>query len=169
MLNTLLDLTLVVVALTMAPALAHALELPGKMRLTKDVYFEVQRIYYPGFTIAGFGGPASILLTVVLLFITPFETRIFWFALIALFGLAAMEIVYWTVIHPVNKIWMHDAQLSSAASGFFSFGGRNPGSDPSPPEWTDLRNRWEYAHTVRAALALCSFVALVLGHCLARC
>jgi hypothetical protein len=30
------------------PALAHALELPGKMRLTKDAYFAMQHIYYPG-------------------------------------------------------------------------------------------------------------------------
>jgi hypothetical protein len=42
LLNAVQDLTLVVVGFTMAPALAHALELPGKMRVTKDVYFQVQ-------------------------------------------------------------------------------------------------------------------------------
>ena len=84
--------------------------------------------------------------------------------LIALSGLARMEIVYWTVIHPVNKIWVKDMPLSSAASGFFSFGRLSPGSNARPPEWTDLRNRWEYAHAIRAVLALCSFVALVIGH-----
>jgi hypothetical protein len=164
MLNALQELTLVVIAFTMAPVLAHALELPGKMRLAKDAYFQVQRIYYPGFTIAGFGGPASILLTFVLLFLAPYGTRVFWLTVVALCGLVGMEIVYWTVIHPVNKVWVQDLPLSSAASGFFGFGRRNPGSDARSPEWTDLRNRWEYAHAVRAGLAFCSFVALVIGH-----
>jgi hypothetical protein len=45
--------TLAVVAVALSAALAHALEVPGKMRLTKDEYFVVQSIYYPGFTIAG--------------------------------------------------------------------------------------------------------------------
>lgn len=34
-------------------AFAHALERPGEMRLTCEDYERVQRIYYPGFTIAG--------------------------------------------------------------------------------------------------------------------
>jgi hypothetical protein len=85
-------------------------------------------------------------------------------ALIALCGLVSMEIVYWIVIHPVNKVWVGDLPLSTAASGFFGVGRRNPSSEARTPEWTDLRNRWEYAHAVRAGLALCSFVALVIGH-----
>jgi hypothetical protein len=47
----------------MALTLAHALELPGKMRLTKEIYFAMQPIYYPGFTIGGFAEPASLILT----------------------------------------------------------------------------------------------------------
>jgi hypothetical protein len=46
-------LTTVLVAVAMVPALAHALEYPGKMRLSRDAYLTVQPIYYPGFTIAG--------------------------------------------------------------------------------------------------------------------
>ena len=38
----------------MALALAHALERPGKMRLSKEL--AIQPIYYPGFT---FGGTAE--------------------------------------------------------------------------------------------------------------
>jgi hypothetical protein len=40
-------------AVTMALSLAHALELPGKLRLGKEQYLAVQPIYYPGFTIGG--------------------------------------------------------------------------------------------------------------------
>lgn len=161
MINGLQNLTLVVVAFTMIPAVAHALELPGKMRLTKDVYFEVQRIYYPGFTFAGIAGPAGILLNSALLFELPRGTGSFWSVIAALCGLVAMEVIYWTAIHPVNKVWVKDLPLTSAASGFFGVGRRNAGAQA--PDWTDLRNRWEYAHAARAAVAFASFVALVIG------
>jgi hypothetical protein len=48
MFTTLQVVTLMLVALAMAPAVVHVLEFPGKMRLSKDAYFTVQRIYYPG-------------------------------------------------------------------------------------------------------------------------
>ena len=50
MLQTMQILATILVAITMAPALAHAFEFPGKMRLSKDSYITVQAIYYPGFT-----------------------------------------------------------------------------------------------------------------------
>jgi hypothetical protein len=71
MLTAVQIVTVILVALAMVPALAHALELPGKMRLTQEVYVAVQRIYYPGFTIAGISEPAGFLATIVLLFLTP--------------------------------------------------------------------------------------------------
>jgi hypothetical protein len=52
-------LTLIFVVLAMVPAVAHALELPGKLRLTKDAYVAVQPIYYPGFTIVGIAEPVG--------------------------------------------------------------------------------------------------------------
>jgi hypothetical protein len=63
MFDTLQVLTVLFVAVAMALTLAHALELPGKMRLTKEIYFAMQPIYYPGFTIGGFAEPASLILT----------------------------------------------------------------------------------------------------------
>ena len=54
-------LSLVLIVLAMVPALAHALELPGKLRLTKDAYLAVQPIYYPGFTVAGISEPIAII------------------------------------------------------------------------------------------------------------
>ena len=49
-------ITLVLVAVGVSLTLAHALELPGKMRLRKEEYVAVQSIYYPGFTIGAFFG-----------------------------------------------------------------------------------------------------------------
>jgi hypothetical protein len=55
------------VSVVMALSLAHALELPGKRRLTREQYLAVQRIYYPGFTSGGAAEPLSIVLLVALL------------------------------------------------------------------------------------------------------
>ena len=48
MFRTLQILAVFLVALAMALALAHALEMPGKLRLDKEIYKAVQTIYYPG-------------------------------------------------------------------------------------------------------------------------
>jgi hypothetical protein len=71
MLDVLQALTLILVVLAMVPALAHALELPGKLRLTKDAYVAVQPICHPGFTIAGMAEPVAIIFTIILLVLTP--------------------------------------------------------------------------------------------------
>jgi hypothetical protein len=55
-------LAVVLVATAMALALAHALELPGKMRLSKEQYLAIQQIYYPGFTIGGVAEPIGLLM-----------------------------------------------------------------------------------------------------------
>jgi len=36
-------------------------------------------------------------------------------------------------------------------------------SDASDDDWRALRNRWEYSHVLRAALACFSFVCLAVG------
>ena len=50
---TLKLVALLLVVATMISSVAHALELPGKLRLTHEQYFAVQPSYYPGFTIIG--------------------------------------------------------------------------------------------------------------------
>src|SRR6202007_2849531 len=66
MFQTVEIVSILLVALAMAPALAHLLEFPGKS-LTKDAYLAVQPIYYPGFTIAGGIGEVGGLISVVAL------------------------------------------------------------------------------------------------------
>src|SRR5882724_4592534 len=77
-------LATVLVAFAMAPAIAHALEFPGKMRLSRDAYLTVQPIYYPGFTIAGgtteIGGLIASLILVILM---PRGTTAFWLTCVA--------------------------------------------------------------------------------------
>ena len=161
MLTVLQIVTILVVAVAMALSLAHALELPGKMRLSKEAYYTVQPIYYPGFTCAGFAEPAGIVLTILLLFMTPSGTAEFWLTLVALAGLSGVSVVYWLITHPINKFWLEGQKLSLAGSSFFSF---RAGPDKArPPTWTELCDRWEYSHVARAVLAFASFTVLIIA------
>jgi hypothetical protein len=153
--------TVIFAAVAMALALAHALELPGKMRLKKDAYCAMQSTYYPGFTIGGAAEPVAIILTTILLFLTPLGIAGFWLRLLALLGLITMQAVYWLFIHPVNKFWVQDVKLSRFGSGFFSFSTNR--EETHPADWTELRNRWEYSHVARAGFALVSLTALVIS------
>ncbi len=166
MLNLLQTLTVLLVAVAMGLALAHALELPGKLRLTQEEYLIVQPIYYPGFTIGGVAEPLSLLATTVLLVLTPLSSWAFWLTLVALLGLIGMQIVYWVVTHPVNKAWLRDETLQGVSAEFFALDPAKrsgPETDGYPTDWTVLRNRWEYSHVARAGLGLVSLVALVLA------
>jgi hypothetical protein len=154
-------LTVIIVAVAFALSLAHALELPGKMRLDKETYYAVQPIYYPGFTIGGASEPFGTILTIIFLFLTPFGGADFWLTLVALLGLLGMQTVYWLVTHPVNKFWVEGESLDRFSSGFFSFG-TNKGRT-RPADWTELRDRWEYSHVARAGFAFLSLLALVIA------
>lgn len=170
MFNGLQILTTLLVAVAMAMALAHALELPGKLRLTKEAYFATQPIYYPGFTIGGgvgeFGG---LIAAIALLLFTPVGSPTFWLTFVALFGLIGMQTVYWLWIHPVNQFWLEEETLSKAGSRFFSFGINREeqlaqSATPQKEEpWINLRNQWEYAHVVRAGFALISLTAMMIS------
>jgi hypothetical protein len=148
--------TLVLVAVGVSLTLAHALELPGKMRLRKEDYVAVQSIYYPGFTIGAFFGEfGAIIAAVVLLIVTPAATVAQLLTFIALIALLLMHALYWMLTHAVNKFWVADQKLGKAGAAFFNPTGETIGAD-----WTRLRNRWEYSHVARACCALVAFVAL---------
>ena len=150
--------TLLIVMLATVPAVAHALELPGKMRLSKDEYAVIQRVYYPGFTFAGLAEPAGILMTLILLIRTQDHQVSL---ILALAGLVGMQVIYWFVTHPVNKVWIEGQRLGAASGRFFS-----AGSDPSEiGDWVALRNRWEFSHVARAACSILSLVALLIDGC----
>jgi hypothetical protein len=144
-------------ALALAPALAHVLELPGKLHLPEETYVQVQTIYYPGFTIAGIAEPAAIVATLALILLTPPGSVAFALLLGALGCLVAMQLVFWLVVQPVNKHWVARQPLGRAGAGFFALGGITRAVFPS------LRSRWEGGHAVRAALALIALLALIVA------
>jgi hypothetical protein len=150
-------LAILLTAVAMSPAVAHAFEFPGKMRLGRESYSAVQAIYYPGFTVLGMAEPAAILAVLLLLILSPRGTPAFALTLIALAALAGMQIMYWLLVYPTNSFWMR-----SPGGSVFAFrpAGRTVGVEP---DWTRRRDRWEYSHIARAALAFIGFLALVMA------
>jgi hypothetical protein len=125
----------------------------------EHTYRAVQPIYYPGFTIGGAVGEFGGMLTLIgLLLLSPTATRTFPSTLAALVALAAMQGVYWVVIHPVNRFWVAGQDIGRAGKGFFKVD--NGAKDGPTPPWTDLRDPWKWGHVVRAVLGLAGFIAL---------
>ncbi|SFP03961.1 protein of unknown function [Mesorhizobium sp. NFR06] len=152
-------LTVALVASAMAMALAHALELPGKLRLGRQEYFVVQRIYYPGFTIGGGVAEVGGIVATFVLMLTSSSVR-FWLVAGALAGLILMQLVFWVMTQPVNRHWLQDVELTAPAKRFFATEGSAGSPLPQTQEWTALRNRWELSHVVRAAFAVLSLILL---------
>jgi hypothetical protein len=93
------------VVATVVPSVARALELPGKLRLTREQYLAVQPIYYRGFTAIGAAGPLSILALAVLPALTPGETTTFW--LVACFALGGRDCA-----HALGSDWPDKQSLA---------------------------------------------------------
>jgi hypothetical protein len=141
-------LAVMLVAVAMALSLAHAAELPGKRRLDRATYLAVQPIYYPGFTVGGgIGEGGGILALIVLLALTPFRSGPFWWTLTALLSLIVMHAICWLVTHPVNSVWLERSSIKGLSKADFSFGTNR--SERATPNWTQLRDAWEYSHVAR--------------------
>ena len=161
MLQILQVITSMLVAVTMTLALAHALEYPGKMRLSKQEYLAAQAIYYPGFTLGGIAEGVSMIALGVLAFLTRGSGAVFWLTLGAFLAIVALHLVYWVLTHPVNNFWIKDVKLHRAGTRFF-------GLSPAPriggqPDWTELRDQWERSHLIRAVLGVVGLLLLTIS------
>ncbi len=154
-------LALLLMAVNMGLALAHALEFPGKLRLDEQTYRAVQAIYYTGFTIGGLIGElGGMLALVVLLVVMPEGTARFWWTMAALALLAAGHAVYWVVTHPVNNVWLKDTRLAVSGRLFFGV------FAVADADWRRMRSIWEWSHVARAiffALGVLSMALALLG------
>jgi hypothetical protein len=145
-------------AVVMGLALAHALELPGKMRLDREAYYTVQAIYYPGFTIGGLAEPLVILTTAAALVLGRGKGP-FWLIAGGLIALILVQGLFWLVVQPVNRQWLGSIPLPDAAEHFFRTGQAGGLGE----DWTRLRDRWEWGHFGRAVTATVGFVLLLLA------
>ncbi|MCU1258259.1 MAG: hypothetical protein JWO80_1144 [Bryobacterales bacterium] len=155
--------TVFLIAVAMALSLAHALEYPGKMRLSKEAYLTTQCIYYPGFTIGGFGEALGLVATLVLLLLMPRGSQAFWWTLAGFLGLAAMQAIFWFVTQPVNRCWVACLPLTNAARSFFSVASKSGSDEGVDDRWERLRDKWEYSHIARAVFAAISLISLTMA------
>src|SRR5262245_24630440 len=147
MIRALEALAVLLTAVVMSLSLAHALELPGKMRLPRETYLATQAIYYPGFTIGGIAEPLAAIALFALLMLMPAGSMRFWLILFALIALAAVHVVFWMWVQPINRIWLKDVDLGRASAAFFGTKATSADApDSDTLNWTSLRNQWEYGH-----------------------
>lgn len=114
--------SVVLTAITLSLALAHALEMPGKLRLGKEAYAEMQAVYYPGFTIAGVSEPLAIVEALALVSNNPKLWRILLVGAYRLHGADPHARGLLGGTHPVNKFWLKDQRMTGFAAEFFSVG-----------------------------------------------
>ena len=123
-------------AISMSAALAHLMELPGKMKYERELYVRLHRTLYPTFgRTAGYAEALSVLSTGALAWWTRKRHQLAAPLTSAEAGcLAAAHGIFWVLVAPVNSTmvcWDLDA---------------------IPPDWQKWRNRWEYSYATRAVL-----------------
>jgi hypothetical protein len=140
--NVVRFLSVLFVALCLAPALAHLLELPNKIYMAREQYHTVQQIYR-GWALLGVVIYAALFLTFGLAVVSRRSRAAFRWAVVAFVALAAAQGVFWTWTYPANRATDNWSTL--------------------PENWEQLRARWEYSHAAGAGLNLVAMVAVILA------
>jgi hypothetical protein len=141
-LKTLYFLSFLCAALALAPTMAHLLELPNKITLSRDAYLTVQQIYR-GWALLGFVVAGALLSTLILTIRLRKQHGAFLYSLLAFLCIAGTQVVFWTYTQPVNQATHNWTML--------------------PAHWEALRQQWEYSHATSAGLNLVAFMALILS------
>ncbi len=128
-------LALVFTTLALVPAMAHVLELPNKLPMSREEYLTVQRLYR-GWNRAGYIVIAALVTTLLLALFADDRGR--GPALLAFCAILGTQIVFWQYTFPVNRITQNWTL--------------------APENWRRLRDRWEISHAVSAVL---NFLAVV--------
>jgi hypothetical protein len=134
--------SLLFAALALTPALAHLLELPNKIGLSRGDYLTVQQIYR-GWALLGFVVAGALLSTLILTIIVRKRPKEFALALIAFLCIVGTQIVFWTFTFPANQQTSNWTVL--------------------PENWMALRAQWEYSHAASAVLNLIALIALIFS------
>jgi hypothetical protein len=129
-------------ALALGAALAHALELPNKIGMTREEYFVVQQVY-AGWNQLAYVLAIQLIGILAVLSLHRNEPRVLWPAGVALAGLVAAQIIFWVWTFPANR---------STSNWTLQ-----------PANWEILRNQWEYSHLAGAAFQTLAMVALIVA------
>jgi hypothetical protein len=132
--------SLLFVALALAPALAHLLELPNKIDLTAEEYLTVQGIYR-GWALLGIVVLGALLSTLKLTILVRKKRKALALSLIAFLRIVGTQVAFWTLTYPANQATDNWTVL--------------------PANWPALRAQWEYSHAASASLNLIALVAMI--------
>jgi len=134
--------SLLFAALALAPSLAHLLELPNKIRLSREEYLTVQQIYR-GWAWLGLVVAIALLSTLALTIMVRSQPTVLALTLVALLCIVGTQIVFWTFTFPANRQTSNWTVL--------------------PENWKALRTQWEYSHAASAVLNLIALIALIFS------
>jgi hypothetical protein len=134
--------SLLFVGLTLAPGLAHVLQLPHKMSLSGEDYLRVQQLY-AGWAWLGLLVLGALISTFLLTVFVRTRLRQFVLACIALGSVFVTQVIFWMFTYPVNQQTHNWTML--------------------PVNWMTLRERWEFSHATAAVFDLIAFIAIVLA------
>src|SRR5215470_6880927 len=123
--KTMRFITIVLGALALAPLMAHLLELPNKMSLSRDAYLTVQRIYN-GWNLLGIIEMATVISATILFILTIKNERRLRFIFFAFICFDLALILFFSFTYPANRETNNWTIL--------------------PANWQQIRNEWEYSH-----------------------
>jgi hypothetical protein len=123
-------------AVALGAALAHALELPNKIGMSREDYLVVQQAYR-GWDLLGWLLIAQLASLAVLAVRWRHSPEIARPLVAAILFLAAAQAIFWALTFPANVATANWTHL--------------------PGDWEALRARWEYSH---AAGALCQLLVM---------
>ena len=134
--------SLLFAGLALAPALAHLLELPNKIGLSRPDYLIVEQIY-TGWALLGIVVLGALLSTLILTILVRKRREEFASSLLVFLCILGTQVVFWTFTFPANQQTSNWTVL--------------------PETWETLRMQWEYSHAAGAVLNLIAFIALAFS------
>ena len=137
-----LFLGLIISAVAMGAALAHALELPNKIAMPRDDYFVTQQAYR-GWSQLAWILIAQLASLIWIANIYRHQPTVLWPVLIAIGCLVGAQALFWAFTFPANRATRNWTWI--------------------PDDWEKVRQQWEYSHAGGAAFQMVGLAALIVA------
>ena len=140
-------LTIMFVSLSMAPAIAHLLEMSPKMAYNGPFWLKIsQTLYGRGFgTVGAFFEVGAVVTSIILVVMVRHHKPAFTWSILCAICMLAIHVSFWIWIAPVN--------IKIAAMT----------PETLITDWTQLRYQWEITHAARAYLHIVAIAAISIS------
>jgi hypothetical protein len=133
---------LLATSLALGAALAHALELPNKIDMSREHYFIVQRVY-DGWSHLAYLLAAQLVGLLGLALLYRAEPRVLTPVMVALACFVAAQAIFWIWTFPANQATENWTM--------------------QPDNWEALRRQWEFSHLAGAGFQTLAMTALIVA------